>query len=134
MTQVFLDTSFLLALVLSDDENHEAAIQTQSKLTTRFLTTEFVIIELVDALASERLRDLAVRVVEMLRSDPGIEIVPASSSMITEGFALFRARPDKSWGLTDCISFAIMQNRGLREALTADRHFEQAGFHALLRS
>ena len=50
-----------------------------------------------------------------------------------QGFALFSARLDKEWSMTDCISFAVMQREGLNEALTADHHFEQAGFVALLK-
>jgi predicted nucleic acid-binding protein len=50
-----------------------------------------------------------------------------------EAFRLYRDRPDKQWSLCDCISFVVMQSRGLREALSADEHFQQAGFRALLR-
>ena len=46
---------------------------------------------------------------------------------------LFRERPDKQWGITDCISFVVMQEHDVTEALTADQHFEQAGHRALLR-
>jgi predicted nucleic acid-binding protein len=53
--------------------------------------------------------------------------------LFSRGHQLFIDRPDKTWGLTDCISFALMQERNIRDALTADRHFEQAGFVALLR-
>jgi predicted nucleic acid-binding protein len=60
--------------------------------------------------------------------------VPASPELFQRGVELFRARPDKEWSLTDCISFVVMTEKGLSEALTGDRHFEQAGFHALLKS
>ena len=49
------------------------------------------------------------------------------------GLALYRARPDKAWSLIDCISFMVMTERGITEALTGDHHFEQAGFRAPLR-
>lgn len=49
------------------------------------------------------------------------------------GFDLFAARPDKAWSLTDCISFGVMRERGLSDALTADHHFEQAGFRAVFK-
>ena len=62
-----------------------------------------------------------------------MEIVPATSRDFQRGLELFAARQDKRWSLTDCISFVVMQDCGLTEMLTADRHFEQAGFSILLK-
>jgi hypothetical protein len=59
--------------------------------------------------------------------------MPASSQMLELGLDLYGSRKDKQWELTDCISFRVMQDHGITDALTADRHFEQAGFRALLR-
>ncbi len=66
-------------------------------------------------------------------SDPNIEIISLNDSLYDEAFELFSSRTDKEWGLVDCISFVVMRERGITEALTADEHFEQAGFRALLR-
>ena len=52
---------------------------------------------------------------------------------VQEAIELYNNRPDKSWSLTDCTSFILMRSRGITQALTADRHFEQAGFTALLK-
>jgi predicted nucleic acid-binding protein len=134
MTAAFLDTSFLLALVLADDAHHAAAVALQLQITGPLITTEYVLIELVDALAAEALRPRAIATVELLRSDPMVQIVPATSELMDAGLKLFAARPDKRWGLTDCISFTVMVRKGITDALTADRHFEQAGFTALLRN
>jgi hypothetical protein len=60
-------------------------------------------------------------------------IVPASKQLFRAGFDLFSRRPDKDWSLVDCISFVVMKQRRLKEALTTDQHFIQAGFRALLR-
>ena len=62
-----------------------------------------------------------------------MRVIAASTSLLDAGLRLFRERADKDWGLTDCISFVVMQSEGTLEALTSDRHFEQAGFVALLR-
>ncbi|MFO0968025.1 MAG: hypothetical protein U0793_20915 [Gemmataceae bacterium] len=62
-----------------------------------------------------------------------MEIVPLSEDLYAEAVTLYRARPDKEWGLTDCVSFVVMTQRRITEALTADEHFEQAGFKAILR-
>ena len=66
-------------------------------------------------------------------NDASFHIVPASTELLTRGIQFYRERPDKEWSLTDCISFVVMAEKGLSEALTGDRHFEQAGFKPLLK-
>jgi predicted nucleic acid-binding protein len=90
-------------------------------------------VELHDALSQAALRPLAIAVSERLLGDPNVAVIPASKDLFDRGRELFRSRPDQDWGLTDCISFVVMADCGLREALTADHHFEQAGFSVLLR-
>ncbi|HLM69274.1 MAG TPA: hypothetical protein VK358_17170, partial [Longimicrobium sp.] len=75
-----------------------------------------------------------VRLLEKIHRDPAINIVSITDDLYREAFAAYRGRPDKEWGLIDCMSFVIMQRLGIREALTTDHHFEQAGFRALMRS
>lgn len=73
-----------------------------------------------------------VHVITTLQTSPLVDIVPASSQLFTAAFELYRSRQDKDWGLTDCASFVVMNERGVSEALTTDAHFRQAGFRALL--
>jgi hypothetical protein len=68
-----------------------------------------------------------------MRVATNYEIVPATGELFDAGLQLHAGRSDKEWSLTDCISFLIMEQRGLKRALTHDHHFEQAGFIALLR-
>jgi len=77
-------------------------------------------------------RETCVALVEYLRGAPGIRIIPATEQLLWRGFELYRNRPDKAWSLTDCISFVVMADEGLTEALTGDRHFEQAGYRVLI--
>ena len=70
----------------------------------------------------------------MVRSRPGITVIAASTALMDEGVALYRQHKDKRWSLTDCISFVVMRREGIRDALTSDHDFEQAGFRALLRT
>ncbi len=133
MTPVFLDSSFLIALVLSDDQDHELALKWQAVLRAPLLTTEYVIAEVLDGLSSEHLRKAAITTIRLLRSNPAVQIIPASTGLLDEGIRRFEQRLDKEWGVTDCISFIIMEKHAIHEALTADHHFEQAGFIALLR-
>ena len=70
---------------------------------------------------------------QTLEQDPYYETVPMSEELYARAFQLYSARPDKEWGLIDCVSFTLMQDRNISAALTADEHFLQAGFRALLR-
>ena len=133
MKRAFLDTSYLLALLLRKDEHHGAALRCQEQYQGELVTTEYVLVEFHDALSQATLRPLAVSVADWLLSDPSVAVVRASEELFDRGRELFRSRPDKDWGLTDCISFIVMQDQSLRDALTADHHFEQAGFVLLLK-
>jgi predicted nucleic acid-binding protein len=77
-------------------------------------------------------RDIAAHGFERIRHDPRIEVVPHSGELSAAAIRLFTARSDKDWSLTDCLSFIVMGQGDIREALTADNHFEQAGFRAVL--
>jgi uncharacterized protein len=133
MSAVFLDTAYLLAVLVENDALHERAVAWRGALWGRFVTTEYVLLEVLDALSIPPWRPVAVEALRMLREDPTVTIVPADTRLFDEGIELYRARSDKSWGLTDCISFIVMAREGLTEALTSDRDYEQAGFRALLR-
>lgn len=132
---LFLDTSYVIARTNTQDQTHARAMRWDTRLRIarrRLVTTEFVLLEIGDGLAGVRLRRQAARIIELFRTDPDVEIVPASSDLFAAAFALYRSRPDQGWGLTDCASFVVMRERGLAAALTADNHFRQAGFRALL--
>jgi uncharacterized protein len=69
---------------------------------------------------------------QAMEQDPAVEIVALSEEWYARAMRLYGERPDKEWGLTDCVSFVVMQERGLTEALTTDDHFRQAGYRPLL--
>lgn len=97
------------------------------------LTTEFILTEVGDGLSRPENRPRFARLLELLRAQADVEIVPASSELFQHGGELHAQRPDKEWSLTDCTSFVVMKERGVEDALTSDQHFEQAGFRALIR-
>ncbi len=134
MNATFVDTSFLIALLLEPDEHHERALGWQDVITGPLLTTDFVLVEFVDALCTKQLRRRAFDGVAELRADPLVRVVPASTAVLNDGLAFFGRHADKEWSLTDCISFVVMRREGVHEALSSDHNFEQAGFRALLRS
>jgi len=126
---LFADTFYFLALLNPKDSAHSAAMA-RSFGPGRLLTTEWVLTELADAMARRPKRAGFTNLYRMLRSDPEVDIVPADTEMFVRGVEFFAVRPDKDWSLTDCISFLVMQDHGIEEALTVDHHFEQAGFRA----
>lgn len=135
-TEVFLDTAFAIALSSPSDDNHEKALSLAEQLEldgTKLITTRAVILEIGNALSIQSHRQASIALIKSLEQDPGVEIVPLSEELYKEAFDLYEKRPDKDWGITDCISFIVMSERGIVEALTTDKHFTQAGFEALLR-
>jgi len=133
MKPIFADTSYYIALLSATDEWHEPAVEWSEKILGRQVVTEYVLVELGSALAKVRDRHLYVPFVEHLLAEDSIEFVAASAELFRRGLALFEKRPDKDWSLVDCISFVVMRQRRLTDALTLDHHFEQAGFNVLLK-
>ncbi len=133
MDPVFADTSFYLALLNPQDLAHVNARQVGEQLHRPVLLTDFILLELGNSLSRASQRELFSKLSPHLRRHPNVHIVPASRDLLDRGFDLFSRRMDKEWSLTDCISFVVMREAGLTEALTTDHHFEQAGYHALLR-
>jgi len=130
---VFMDTFAFLAWLNPRDAAFARVTQWLETYDGRFLTTEWVLMELADALSPSRLRATAVHYLPKLRTDPAFDIVVYEAAVYEAGFNLFSKRPDKDWSLTDCISFEVMRLRGVSDALTADHHFEQAGFRAVFK-
>jgi uncharacterized protein len=133
--KVFIDTSFFIALLNSNDSDHPQAVALQIQLTAEKvykITSEYVLLELGDGLSRLRFRHLASQLISFIYQDSSFEVIPSSTQLFKQSLSLFNERPDKEWGLTDCSSFAIMRELNLDVALTADHHFQQAGFRALL--
>jgi predicted nucleic acid-binding protein len=133
MTVRFADSFYYLALVNRCDAYHQRANALADSLHGGTITTSWILTEVADALCDRAQRQGVVRLIAALRADPGCLIVPPSQELFERGWALYRERQDKDWSLTDCISFVVMRQHGVTDALTADRHFEQAGFNTLLK-
>lgn len=134
MKIVFSDTGYWLALLNPNDDLHGRAVHVSKELgRVRQVTTEMVLAELLAGLSKKSVRDLAIRGVQEILTNPNVEVVPQTSLQFKSAFATYRNASDKEWSLTDCASFDVMRSRGIREALAHDHHFVQAGFVALLR-
>jgi uncharacterized protein len=133
MTTAFADTFYFLALLDSQEERHAQAAEVSRDLQFRFVTTEWVLAEFADAYCDPQDRADFVALYRSLVNHPRFKIIPADTRLFQRGVDFFEQRPDKAWSLTDCLSFVVMRDEGIRQALTGDHHFEQAGFTALLK-
>ena len=133
MKAVFADTFYWIALTDPADPRYREAAAFEIAGTI-ILTTDEVLSEFLTFFAGHpRLRDRAARTVSVLLQQPGVRIIPQSRDSFLAGLDLYRARPDKGYSLTDCVSMQTMRREELTEVLTNDRHFEQEGFRALFR-
>ena len=128
----FADTFYFIALLDRRDARHTMAIAESRVTDRRFMTTEQVLIELGDALHKPGARSEFAAIVHLVQTDPAWEVLSSSTSLFKRALDIYRRHRDKEWQMTDCLSFATMRQLHLREALTGDHHFEQAGFKALL--
>jgi len=134
MNRVFLDTSYAVALS-AVSEHHKRAVELADEMetaNTHFVTTRAILLEIGNALSRLRHRAAAISLLTALENDSKVEIVPLSEDLYNRALERYRDHVDKEWGLIDCVSFVVMNDKGLTEALTADNHFHQAGFRILL--
>lgn len=135
MPELLIDTSYAVALVSKADCHHMAARQLANEIRLRYrlVVTQAVCLEIGNSLARSHSRAEGVRLLTELQTDNGIVKVPMNDDLFSQAFSLFAQRADKEWSLIDCVSFVVMNERGITRALTADSHFEQAGFVPLMR-
>jgi uncharacterized protein len=135
MSKVFADAQYFVALINDKDQIHAAALAISQTLQgVTVVTTEEVLTEVL-AFFSERswyLRQVAAAYVDDILTDLDIVVRQQSHQSFLDGFALYKARPDKGYSLTDCISMEVMRDEDIREILTHDNHFTQEGFTILL--
>lgn len=128
MSGIFLDTGYLIALVNKKDNLHKAAVEAAEKFHGTFLTTQLVLIELANSLCLPPQRPLAIKIINRIQTDPLTTIVAITTERFEKALSLYKKRSDKSWGMIDCFSFVTMDEFGIKQALTFDEHFRQAGY------
>ncbi len=132
MKRLFADSFYFIALLNERDACHHRAAEVSQESGAILFTTRWVLAEVADALCAPAWRRQAGAFIEFVLTAPGFLVHGRSDELFARGMDLYRSRHDKEWSLTDCISFVVMADEGLAEALTGDRHFEQAGFKAML--
>lgn len=131
---MFVDTSGWLCAIDERDFRHDTANRVFSS-PTKLLTHSFVIDELVSLCYRRKFsRQRMLGFLDELFDDPSISIIWVDEVLTLRAFELLKERPDKLWSLCDAVSFIVMSDHQLTEALTTDHHFEQAGFIKLLDS
>ena len=134
MKQIFADTSYWIGLVNPRDQIHQKVIEiTQQLSSVRLVTTEMVLVELLNSFSDSPFRRAVAGMVLKLRNDRNLRIVPQTSEQFASALQRYQRTADKSWSLTDCASFQAMEAERIAAALTHDQHFAQAGFETLLR-
>lgn len=136
LSRIFVDTVARMALANKSDLRHEQAIRLHQDLLSKgisYLTTDYVLTEVANRLVRPPYRKSVIRFLITIFSSRGVTILTVTYSHFLRAWQLYKRLLDKQWGLTDCTSFIVMEEQRLREALTADHHFQQAGYTCLLR-
>jgi predicted nucleic acid-binding protein len=134
-SSVFLDTNGWIALLNATEQLHERAYEAWVELGQRgyrIVLTDWVIAETGNGLARSRARTIFADAIDRISQNPLVDIVIVDQPLIARAIDRYRRYSDKSWGLVDCASLIVMQERGITEAFTSDHDFEQAGFRCLL--
>jgi len=128
---VFVDSFTWIATINKSDNYHKASIKAVEgllKKRTALITTNYVIIETINALSKAEYRKAVIAFMDKLEKSSSVEIVKITDEIYKNSWTLYQKRMDKDWGITDCTSFEVMQMLDIKIAFTNDKHFEQAGY------
>lgn len=127
----FVDTGFVIALINEDDDHHVEAQQLSDRYeNSPFITTDAVLLEVGNALA-KNFKHEGTQIIHYFQDSSDVTVVHLNPVLFNRGLALYESHNDKTWGLVDCVSFVVMREMDVTDALTFDRHFTQAGFRQL---
>lgn len=133
MADAFVDTSFVVALVNKKDQNHSLALDLAERFAgPGIVTTDAILLEIGNALSRNFKRE-SVEIIEHFLTSDDVKVIHIHPPLFRKAFDLYKSHSDKLWGLIDCVSFVVMKELAITDALSADKHFEQAGFNILIR-
>lgn len=133
MSILLADAGFFIAVLNRRDLFHAWAADFFRQTRDRILVPAPVLLEVGNCFGESGFRSQVIAFLQRLGEDSRFEVVPLDSELLQEGMQLYADRPDKEWGLTDCISFVVMRREGIKQAVTTDHHFAQAGFTILMQ-
>ncbi len=132
MASLFLDTSFIIALEDADDQNHHPAVaywKSFKRNPRKIVITSYIFDETVTFLKRRISHEKAAEVGKLMLSSPTVELIHISEEHFDKGWRQFLKYRDKGFSFTDCISFLVMEENGIKKALTFDEHFRQMGIN-----
>lgn len=127
------DAALFVAVLNRRDRFHPWASDYYLRTRDRLLVPPPVLVEVGNYFSESAARPHVISFLRRVQNDPRTDCISLDPGLLQEGMDFYAARPDKEWGLTDCISFVLMHKTGIQEAVTTDHHFEQAGFTILMK-
>ena len=132
MSRTFVDTAFVVALVNQNDQYHPKAVELSKKYENKpLIITDVVLLEIGNALARNFKKE-AIQIIKAFQSSEEVLIVGLNSTLFERAFKMYEKYDDKNWGLVDCLLFIVMWENEVKDSLTSDDHFKQAGFNVLM--
>ena len=131
MASVFLDTGYLVALALDNDQHHEDAVDHWLRVLQgnfEIVTTSLVLVETVTFINARGYHHKALLAGMTLLANPHIQMIQVDEPLLMEGWEYFKRHSDKRYSLVDCVSFVVMQKYDIYTAFAFDGDFNQAGF------
>ncbi len=131
---LFADAFYWVALIYPRDAFHRTVVSFSRSLgPARLVTTDEVLTEMANHFArlGPYWRGKAADLIHRVRNNPTVDVLPQTRADFDAALALYEARPDKGYSLTDCRSMLALRALGLTDVLTNDHHFSQEGFTVL---
>jgi len=135
--KVFADTSYWIALLNKNDQYHASALALDNKLEgIEIVTTDMVLAEVLNSFSSQGqfMKKLVANYVSHLYGTKGYSIIEQSREQFINALKIYSRYADKDWGFVDCLSYCVMRDNHITDALSHDRHFKQMSFKTLLEN
>lgn len=132
MKRIFVDASFVIALINQRDQYHQKALALSHKVEYYpMLITDAILLEIGNGLV-RGYKQQAIEIIEYYLTADEVEVINLNYNLFKKALDFYKTHKDKDWGIVDCLSFVVMKEAGIEQVLTFDKHFLQAGFQPLL--